>query len=208
MRGLILKDLFILKQNYKTFFVLIIFFILAMFQNSSAASFTSVINAVFTMMITTTISYDNLAKWDKYALTMPITRKEMVLSKYICSIIFNLIGLVLGIVIVFAMGIVRNNLNITEIFISAISSAIVMIIFISLMFPLVYKFGVEKFRIFLILIFMIPVFFILALRNMTNVGKLIDKWLIYIIISVPVIAVIGFVLSYFISIKIYENKEF
>lgn len=208
MRGLILKDLFILKQNYKTFFVLIIFFILAMFQNSSAASFTSVINAVFTMMITTTISYDNLAKWDKYALTMPITRKEMVLSKYICSIIFNLIGLVLGIVIVFAMGIVRNNLNITEIFISAISSAIVMIIFISLMFPLVYKFGVEKFRIFLILIFMIPVFFILALRNMTNVGKLINKWLIYIIISVPVIAVIGFVLSYFISIKIYENKEF
>lgn len=208
MRGLILKDLFILKQNYKTFFVLIIFFILAMFQNSSAASFTSVINAVFTMMITTTISYDNLAKWDKYALTMPITRKEMVLSKYICSIIFNLIGLVLGIVIVFAMGIVRNNLNITEIFISAISSAIVMIIFISLMFPLVYKFGVEKFRIFLILIFMIPIFFILALRNMTNVGKLIDKWLIYIIISVPVIAVIGFVLSYFISIKIYENKEF
>lgn len=208
MRGLILKDLFILKQNYKTFFVLIIFFILAMFQNSSAASFTSVINAVFTMMITTTISYDNLAKWDKYALTMPITRKEMVLSKYICSIIFNLIGLVLGIVIVFAMGIVRNNLNITEIFISAISSAIVMIIFISLMFPLVYKFGVEKFRIFLILIFMIPVFFILALRNMTNVGELIDKWLIYIIISVPVIAVIGFVLSYFISIKIYENKEF
>lgn len=208
MRGLILKDLFILKQNYKTFFVLIIFFILAMFQNSSAASFTSVINAVFTMMITTTISYDNLAKWDKYALTMPITRKEMVLSKYICSIIFNLIGLVLGIVIVFAMGIIRNNLNITEIFISAISSAIVMIIFISLMFPLVYKFGVEKFRIFLILIFMIPVFFILALSNMTNVGKLIDKWLIYIIISVPVIAVIGFVLSYFISIKIYENKEF
>lgn len=208
MRGLILKDLFILKQNYKTFFVLIIFFILAMFQNSSAASFTSVINAVFTMMITTTISYDNLAKWDKYALTMPITRKEMVLSKYICSIIFNLIGLVLGIVIVFAMGIVRNNLNITEIFISAISSAIVMIIFISLMFPLVYKFGVEKFRIFLILIFMIPVFFILALRNMTNVGELIDKWLIYIIISVPIIAVIGFVLSYFISIKIYENKEF
>lgn len=208
MRGLILKDLFILKQNYKTFFVLIIFFILAMFQNSSAASFTSVINAVFTMMITTTISYDNLAKWDKYALTMPITRKEMVLSKYICSIIFNLIGLVLGIVIVFVMGIVRNNLNITEIFISAISSAIVMIIFISLMFPLVYKFGVEKFRIFLILIFMIPVFFILALRNMTNVGELIDKWLIYIIISVPIIAVIGFVLSYFISIKIYENKEF
>lgn len=208
MRGLILKDLFILKQNYKTFFVLIIFFILAMFQNSSAASFTSVINAVFTMMITTTISYDNLAKWDKYALTMPITRKEMVLSKYICSIIFNLIGLVLGIVIVFAMGIIRNNLNITEIFISAISSAIVMIIFISLMFPLVYKFGVEKFRIFLILIFMIPVFFILALSNMTNVGKLIDKWLIYIIISVPVIAIIGFVLSYFISIKIYENKEF
>lgn len=208
MRGLILKDLFILKQNYKTFFVLIIFFILAMFQNSSATSFTSVINAVFTMMITTTISYDNLARWDKYALTMPITRKEMVLSKYICSIIFNLIGLVLGIVIVFAMGIVRNNLNITEIFISAISSAIVMIIFISLMFPLVYKFGVEKFRIFLILIFMIPVFFILALRNMTNVAELIAKWLIYIIISVPVIAVIGFVLSYFISIKIYENKEF
>lgn len=38
---------------------------------------------------TTFMSYDEKAKWDKYALSMPLSRDDMVISKYIISIFFS-----------------------------------------------------------------------------------------------------------------------
>lgn len=54
---------------------------------------------MFAMMVVTTISCDDLAKWDAYALTMPVTRKEMVLSKYLVMVLLNTLRAVLSLII-------------------------------------------------------------------------------------------------------------
>ena len=52
------------------------------------------------MMITiTSFSYDALAKWDRYALSLPLTRKDIVAGKYLLSIILCLLATILSFLI-------------------------------------------------------------------------------------------------------------
>ena len=48
------------------------------------------------MMSIYSFSYDSLAKWDRFGLSLPVTRKEVVASKYILSLLFCLIGTALS----------------------------------------------------------------------------------------------------------------
>ena len=48
------------------------------------------------MMVVTTFSFDENAKWEKYAMIMPISRKDLVLSKFVILLCFCLFGTVFG----------------------------------------------------------------------------------------------------------------
>ena len=54
------------------------------------------------MMPVTAFSFDEKAKWDKYALSMPVSRRDLVLSKYIFGLGFC--------VLAFAVNMVFNSL--------------------------------------------------------------------------------------------------
>ena len=56
------------------------------------------ITLMLSMQVITTMSYDEYAKWDKYALTMNINRKDIVLSKYVFFIMSIIIGMVVGVI--------------------------------------------------------------------------------------------------------------
>ena len=45
-----------------------------------------------------TFSYDEMAKADKYILTLPLTKKEVVLAKYVLVITSTVIGAILGVI--------------------------------------------------------------------------------------------------------------
>ena len=91
MKGLILKDLLNLKSTFKMLGVMMLFFAVVFLPQGNGAIF-GIIIMMFAMMVVTTISCDDLAKWDAYALTMPVTRKEMVLSKYLVMVLLNTLG--------------------------------------------------------------------------------------------------------------------
>ncbi|MDK2942114.1 MAG: type transport system permease protein, partial [Acetobacterium sp.] len=103
MKGLILKDLINLKSTFKMLGLMIALFAVIYIPQGNGFIFGMII-LMFAMMVVTTISYDDLAKWDAYALTMPVTRKEMVLSKYLVMALLNTLGAVLALIV----GIVGN----------------------------------------------------------------------------------------------------
>lgn len=44
---------------------------------------------LFSVMIPmSAIAYDDKAKWDRYALTMPVSRRDLVISKYLLALAF------------------------------------------------------------------------------------------------------------------------
>ncbi|WP_296557829.1 ABC-2 transporter permease [uncultured Acetobacterium sp.] len=206
MKGLILKDLLNLKSTFKMLGVMMLFFAVVFIPQGNSFIF-GIIILMFAMMVVTTISYDDLAKWDAYALTMPVTRKEMVLSKYLVMAILNTLGAVLSLIVGAVGSVIMGQSFDLEIL--AIIGAIYLIalIFGSVIIPLIYKFGTEKARLMLILCALLPTaLMLLAEQFNVPLPTTGNPW-IYLILLIG-FSVTGVILSYLISLKIYSQKEF
>lgn len=206
MKGLILKDLLNLKSTFKMLGVMMLFFAVVFIPQGNSFIF-GIIILMFAMMVVTTISYDDLAKWDAYALTMPVTRKEMVLSKYLVMAILNTLGAVLSLIVGVVGSVIMGQSFDLEIL--AIIGAIYLIalIFGSVIIPLIYKFGTEKARLMLILCALLPTtLMLLAEQFNVPLPTTGNPW-IYLILLIG-FSVTGVILSYLISLEIYSQKEF
>ncbi len=206
MKGLILKDLLNLRSTFKMLGAMIVFFAVAFLREGNSFVF-GIIILMFAMMVVTTISYDDLAKWDAYALTMPVTRAEMVLSKYLVMVLLNTLGAVLSLIIGIVGSFLMNQSFDLEILVIVGLVYLIAFIFGSLIIPLIYKFGTEKARLMLFLCALIPTALFLLLEQFNVPLPTTGNPWIYLILLVAC-SVIGVILSYLISLKIYTKKEF
>ncbi len=206
MKGLILKDLINLKSTFKMLGLMITLFAVIYIPQGNGFIFGMII-LMFAMMVVTTISYDDLAKWDAYALTMPVTRKEMVLSKYLVMALLNTLGAVLALIVGIVGNMIMRQSFSMEILVIIGVLYLVAFCYGSLIVPLIYQFGAEKARLMLILSALIPTGLILLLTQMQIPLPEAINPLIYffLLLGFTVIMVFG---SYLISLRIYSNKEF
>lgn len=206
MKGLILKDLLNLKGTFKTVGVMILFFAVVFIPAGNDFIF-GIIIIMFAMMVITTMSYDDLAKWDAYALTMPVTRKEIVLSKYLVLGILNISGAILSLIIGIIGTIIMGRSFSMEILAIIGVIFLIALVFGSLILPLINKFGTEKARLMLFLCILIPMGIIFLLEKTNIPIPTTDNPWIYLFL------LIGFtlgslIISFVISLRIYEKKEF
>jgi ABC-2 type transport system permease protein len=77
----------------------------------------------------------------------------------------------------------------------------------SVIFPLLFKFGVEKGRIFMMIVIFIPV---AALMMISKLGiSMPDEEIIKSVIYLsPIIGAVIFLISIYVSLWIYKKKEF
>jgi len=212
MKGLIIKDYFYLKRQLKTFFALIVFYIIlsVMMKNTSVLS--AMVVAFSAILPVTTMSLDEYNKWERLGLAMPLTRKDIVSGKYL-----------LGILIITASAFVILPMSLLVNFFSGTPFAIIEhlcetllcagagITLLSILLPLIFKFGVEKARIIMLIIFMLPAFFGMIF------SKVIKNAMSLLPITVPTIGITALLLtllcflfltiSFFITVRIYQKKE-
>ena len=208
MKGLIKKDLLMIKGNLKYALLFLVVFIIISLEDVSIIYY---IPTFISMMIfITTFSYDEYNSWDAYAISMPVSRKDIVKSKYIASIILIFIAVIFTIIISLIIGLIYNNINFQEIIANVLICAASIITLKAIMFPLIYKFGVEKGRITIFVgIFGIALLIGFLLKNFNvdanNFIVFFDK---YYYLIIPITLIIVLVISYLISKKIYWKKEF
>ncbi|MCC0699732.1 ABC-2 transporter permease [Clostridioides sp. ZZV15-6383] len=211
MKGLILKDLLNLKGNVKFILLFIIMFgFMSSLGDGNVNNFIGVIIVLCTTMIVSTFSYDDLNKWDSYVLTMPIKRNDIVLSKYLTMLIFSFIGVLVSLIVSIIIGYFKNTLVLSETLLINALTLSVSICFGSLILPLIYKFGTERARLLMILCFLVPTLALLVFKSiLENISSPISIEIIFntLTYSLPFIATFLFVVSYFISSKIYSKKE-
>ena len=203
MKGLIIKDFINLKKQSKVIGALVIFYLLISITSKNNSMFGAMMLILFAMMPITAISYDEKANWDKYGLTMPVSRTDMVLSKYILGLILSSFALVLNFIAQIFMGTEMNTENITVIFVIFGIS----ILFISLLLPIIFKFGVEKGRMLMIVVLMLPTLIIMLLPEIVKTPPS-EEMIVKALYALPFIIVIFYLLSIFISVNIYKKKEF
>jgi hypothetical protein len=217
MKGLILKDFINLKKNVKIFGVLTVLYAVMAFTSGDSSFFSSIFTMLFAVLTLSIYSYDELAKWDPYALTMPVSKDNIVQSKYIMMLLLTLIGSLFSIVISILINIAAKNDSIYAGITNCGVGAAVVILFYSITIPFITKLGVEKARLIFFAVYMIPFLLIVitdkAIKAMGLAipQNLIDmvEWIIdNIYIILPFTLVIALVISYEISILIYRKREF
>lgn len=202
MKGLIKKDFLLIKNNIKLIVVILFIFIVMSLQGSFDISF--IVPFIVTMLFISTFSYDEYNKWDSYAVTLPNGRKNIVKSKYIASLILTVLSIIITIIIslIISKDITKTLESILGVFIS-------IIIMESIMYPLIFKYGIEKGRICLFILIILLMSLLSFITKDNNVLKSItifidNYWYIFTILLPIVILFI----SYKISERIYLNKEF
>lgn len=209
MLGLVKKDLLMIKGNIRQVILFLVVFLILAFQENNIIVIVPVF--VSMMVFITTFSYDEYNKWDAYAISLPVSRKNIVKAKYVASIILWAIALLVTVVITGIMGLFEQNLNYFEMFGMILGCVFSIVLLEAIMFPLIFKFGVEKGRIGLFVgVFAIAgllgfIFTGIDLENATGFIEIFNK---YYYILIPLAAVILLVISYFVSKKIYLKKEF
>lgn len=211
MKGLIIKDLLSLKAYAGVLAAIVVFYFAVGFASDNVSFAIGIIQIYTTILVLNTFSYDSYVKWDKYGLSLPVTRKNMVASKYVLSIILLIIGVLfssLFVTVTFLLK--RNNVAseyLLESFFTIGGTVFAAVAFIAILLPIVYRYGVEKSRICMMLIFAIPMGILLVLKKIGISSPPIEviKGILY---ACPILIILGFIASYFISLHIYLKKEF
>jgi len=168
--------------------------------------------AMSLILFISTFSYDDFNNWNSYAVTLPNGRKNVVRAKYIVSIILTVVlgigALAIGIGISYTK---TNSINLDEIISSLMGTMLSSVIIITLLYPIVFKFGATNGRIILFAV----VFGIAGIGalisqfvDMTYIINMINGLDSYSLIAIPIISAILLGISYLISNKIYQSKEF
>lgn len=198
-----------IKGNIRQVILFLVVFLILAFQENNIIVIVPVF--VSMMVFITTFSYDEYNKWDAYAISLPVSRKNIVKAKYVASIILWVIALLVTVVITGIMGLFEQNINYFEMFGMILGCVFSIVLLEAIMFPLIFKFGVEKGRIGLFVgVFAIAALlgFIFTGIDLENANGFIEIFNEYYYILLPLVAVILLVISYYVSKRIYLKKEF
>ncbi len=210
MLGLIKKDFLLIKANSKSIIIIFIVYLMLAFQGTFDATF--IVPLIGIMLFISTFSYDDFNNWNSYAVTLPDGRKNVVRAKYIASIILTIILGIVSLAIGVGISYIRtNSISLDEMIASLMGTMLSSVIIISLLYPIVFKFGATNGRIILFaLVFGIAGIGALIAQfvDMTSIINIINGLDKYSVIAIPIISAILLGISYLISNKIYQSKEF
>lgn len=222
IKGLLKKDLYNLA-SYKTPLVMMVLFCSMAIIGTEAVYWGSVVTGVIVGMISlSTFSYDEMAKSNRYVLTLPVTRKEIVLEKYILAVGATVLGSLLGFILTLLIGNLMNyvrpdniiDINLDTLLSTSLGGLFGVSLIQAIQIPSIFKWGAEKGRIqMLIGIFALVVLAAGAGFVIQQLGITVDFAAIKSIlkgfgpVALVALSSLFYLISYMISVRIYRDKE-
>lgn len=214
MKSLILKDLYNIGHNVKSMLFILVVFAVALIPTSGVAGYIFVCAILCSMMIVTTFSFDDNSKWARYAMIMPVSKKDLVAGKFIVLAIFCLVGSLFGLAVGSIAGLTIKSISfdlaeIGELLFLTLTAWVVSIIYGSMSIPLVFKFGAEKGRVLLLISFLFPAALCFGIYQLFVILgiELTEHFMFALLCCSPIIALIWCYVMYQISYKIFTKQE-
>lgn len=208
MLGLIIKDLYSLKKTLITMLLLFVFYVVFGITADMGSSMLNIMTMLAPLIAISSFYYDDMNKWDNYAMAMPLTRRQIVTSKYALSLLLMAVSAALSSifnVVFYVFGLDEQmgmSFTIMGVF------ALIGVLFVSIVMPLIYKFGLEKGRLLMmgcgILIGAAAALFASSFEDRT-IQVLMD-YSGWILAGAVVLILVSAALSLQISVKLYEKK--
>ena len=221
MKAFFIKDWKLLKNQGKMFGAVLVFYgLLAVMDNSMGQSILGFFPFLFGLFTISTISYDEYQHGMTYLMTLPIKRKTYVTEKYLFAMALAGAGSLLILILELLYHVIRHR-AMTEVVMWEILSSTcfmipVVILFLALALPLNLKFGSEKGRS-LFSGMMLAIFFLSGIVGVKKLkGSLLLEQIqtllqakgLLLVTAGILIYVSALVISYRISVRIIEKREF
>ena len=211
MTGLVLKDILVLRKALKTYLLFLIFyFVMALLDLFSIAFITAFVQVIVMMLPMSSFAYDEQAKWDRYAMALPLGRRTVVRAKYAFVVLMLLAAAAFALLSSVALSITSAE-PVEENLAAGVGALSVGLLAVDLTLPLNYKLGAERARPFLFAIIFIPVIlFLLAARAglLDGLNQISSDMVLPLLCLIPLIFLLGLPVSYLISCRIVEHKEY
>ena len=217
MKGLLIKDFKLLK-NQKNFFIILIAIVIGMSAYMEDVSFIiGYLTFICSMFTLSSISYDEFDNGNAFLFSLPITRRGYVMEKYGFGLLMGGSCWLFGTLIALVSGQVRGTNSIQDTLEMALVFFPVMLLILEMMIPFQLKFGGEKGRIAAIV--MAGIVFIVFL-GVAEIAKMMHVDLNGLLnrletmdgrvlgVFAAAVSIAGLLLSGRISVAIMEKKEF
>jgi len=168
MTGLLFKDLLNLRKYSKTLAAVFLIWCAIYIPQGSVNFLAGMMCILTVMMAVGSMSYDESAKWDRYALAMPLTRRDLVLAKYLLALLLGVGGSLLALLIGFIASFFIPA-SIADLAMVTAVSLLLSLVYASIVLPFIYKLGVEKARLIMIVAFLVPYALVVGLGRVINV---------------------------------------
>ena len=212
MKGLIRNNLCSMENSILIALIISVFLAIVPFGGVNPTLLPMIISIqifVFVVNIGTSLRADETAKWSKFELTLPIKRSNLVLAKYVSIIILILMGIVMGTATMVLSSYYDYSVSHSALVYGFEYGLTLSILSTSVMYPLSLKLGVGKSEI----IFIISAFATIGI--MLLIAAVLSTWTEGMNLRHPLVgavsllvAIVAFVLSYFVSVIIHNKKEF
>ena len=217
MAGLFDKDLRILLQRKQA---IVIFLAIAVILGFSTGGTFVVGYTTFCILIlaVSTISYDEFDNGFSFLMTLPITRQSYVVEKYILCSICGVVAWIFSVVVCICENQYKQVTVVTEDLLMEAAIMLPIVLFIMyIMIPVHIKYGSEKSRILLISVMGIVMIVGIGVKKAVEMldlpleslfEKLQSITEVQVLVGSIIFIIVATLLSFAISYRIMNNKEF
>lgn len=216
MKGLIRNNFYNVEGSLKVtmligFIAMVAVAVVGIYVPNSNALIASIISGMlgaFGALAGTVIQKDGTSKWNKFELTMPISRNDVIKARYISFVLYILIGIFMAILSVLLFYAVTGTVNLERVgygFIFGIAFAMSIPTFLT---PLVLIFGTDKNETLLMVSVAISLgLFFGSSAILTPFFSHFSNPNLVFRLGYLIFAVLLFAVSYLFSIFLYKRKE-
>lgn len=212
MMGFVYKDFCLMRKQLLYMAFLMILYTVLTGIGAFAPSILSAIVIVFGLIYPmNAFAYDEQARWDKFAVSTPAGRRGVVAGRYLFSLLLMVISAAATAVLLGAISLLpATDEPLFELLFPVLACTAIALVMDAVILPILFKFGPEKARILSIIVFAIIFFGCMGLGALASKGRLVaisDQAFTLAVAPLAVAAVILYLLSYRLSLRIYAKKE-
>lgn len=210
MTGLVKKDFYLSLSMLKSYvLVAAVFAVLTLTGIYDISFFVTYLSVMCIMIPVNLFAYDEQARWDKYAASLPSGRGGMVKARYLFTILICLgslaFALLLQLIVALFTG--ARGQERTDLLLSGLLPTAYGCFMNAVLLPLLFKFGSQKGRIYLLLALGVGVGVIFGgLTGLKEMGISLSELTLPLFV-LPVVGLLALIPSYFLSRRIFFHKD-
>ena len=207
MKGLLLKDWYMMKKYCRAYLLIAVVFIAVSLFSNDNMFFVFYPCLLCGMIPVNLLGYDERSRWMQYSGTLPYTKTQIVSGKYLIGLLSQITILVATGVAQAAKMLIAHNFELGDFAVLMLLMLIVSTLTSSICLPFVFKLGVEKGRT----AYYVMIGFVCGASGLASSilrGQLVSEIQPNLILALVAVAGIGiYILSWYLSIVFFMKRE-